>query len=108
MKTVSTAGGHAYVLASKLNLYMNHLASYPKVIYLPMVLFACGAYGYHSVKKSTEPNLSEITRTSGATTDDGEQVAENPFTDYQSFKKWVKSGVKSIITEIVACSDVKK
>ena len=39
----------------KLKISYRHLASYPKVFYLPLMLFACGVYGFHSVKGSALP-----------------------------------------------------
>ena len=55
VKAVSSAGGTAYSMYIKFKICYSHLASYPKVCYLPLLLFMCGIYGYHSVKKSSVP-----------------------------------------------------
>jgi hypothetical protein len=55
VKAVSTAGGTAYSMFIKFKICYSHLASYPKVCYLPLLFFACGFYGYHSVKHTSVP-----------------------------------------------------
>lgn len=92
---------------------ISHLASYPKVTYLPLFMFACGAYGFHSVKKSKVPpfkgNVEE--RKENVSEDEGEiseEVPENPRLDFQAFKKWVKDSIRNFAVDIVACKDVKK
>ncbi len=55
VKAVSSAGGQAYMMYTKFKICYAHLASYPKIFYLPLMLFACGVYGYHSVKTSSVP-----------------------------------------------------
>jgi hypothetical protein len=52
VKAVSNAGGLAYLNYVKFKIFYQHLSSYPKVIYAPLLFFACGVYGYHSVKKT--------------------------------------------------------
>ena len=39
----------------KVKICYRYLASDPKVFYLPLMLFACGVYGFHSVKGSAMP-----------------------------------------------------
>ena len=55
VKAVSNASGLAYVNYIKFKIWYQHLSSYPKVIYAPLLFFACGVYGYHSVKKTSHP-----------------------------------------------------
>jgi|LauGreDrversion4_2_1035121.scaffolds.fasta_scaffold217722_2 hypothetical protein len=55
VRAVSFAGGSAYSMYIKFKIFYQHMASYPKVCYLPLLFFACGIYGYHSVKHSTVP-----------------------------------------------------
>ena len=55
VRAVSSAGGSAYQMYIKFKICCQHLASYPKVFYLPLMLFFCGLYGFHSVKGSAIP-----------------------------------------------------
>ncbi len=96
VKAVSTAGGSAYSMYIKFKICYRHLASYPKVFYLPLLLFTCGIYGYHSVKGSSVPY------TPSAHSDQEEM----PFANLESFKKWFLSGITSLVGEIAASKPV--
>ena len=63
VKAVSSAGGSAYSMYVKFKICYKHLASYPKVFYLPLMLFACSVYGFYSIKGSALPYtpLSQLT-----------------------------------------------
>lgn len=95
---MSTAGGHALMMYTKFKIVYAHLASYPKIFYLPLMLFACGVYGYHSVKKSSVPYDPQSQASS----------VENPFADLQSFKKWLTAGMVSLVGEITGSKYVQK
>lgn len=42
-----------YLNIKKTQMLIRQVAGYPKVTYLPLVLFACGTYGYKSVKQTS-------------------------------------------------------
>ena len=76
------------------------MASYPKVCYLPLLFFACGFYGYHSVKQSSVPY------TPPAATDSTNE--EMPFDSSDAFKRWILSGITSLFGEIAGSKPVQK
>lgn len=98
VKVVSQAGGSTFLLFRRFKILLKHLASYPKIAYLPIMLFACGTYGFKSVEKSILP----------------EQVIQNnneeanPLSNFQSLKNWFLAGVNSLVQEVVGSKEVKK
>ena len=100
MKLFFIAGARGYLVFNKLKVYGQHLASYPKISYLPLLFFACGAYGFNSVETSQEPY----------TTIPLEEAAprRNPISDFKTFKQWLKASLTSLVIEVVASGDVKK
>lgn len=98
VKAVSNVGGAAYLSFVKFKIFYQHLASYPKVIYFPLLFMGCGVYGFHSVKKTSAPYTTpEITNS-----------VENPFENFESFQRWVKEGISSLIGEIVGSKHLQK
>ncbi len=91
-RVVSNASGSAYLFYLKFKIYLQHLASYPKIVYLPLMLFSCGIYGYHSVKTSSVPYNPSDHRSN---------TVENPFENLSSFKRWLISGVTGVAVDIV-------
>ena len=75
------------------------MASYPKVCYLPLLFFACGFYGYHSVKHTSVPYTPTVTDSANE---------EMPFANLDSFKKWLFSGITSLVGDIGSSKPVQK
>ncbi|CDW77440.1 UNKNOWN [Stylonychia lemnae] len=81
----------------KFNSVVRHIAGYPKIIYVPLVIASSAAYGYHSVKKTKSPHLTA-------------ELAQNesPLSNIDTFQRWVVTSAIENITDIVASKDVKK
>ena len=95
---VSNVGGSAYLSYVKFKIFFQHLASYPKFVYVPLMFFACGVYGFHSVKKTSVPySAPEVSN-----------AIENPIENFDSFNRWVTDGISSLISEIVGSKHVQK
>ena len=100
-------GQSSNVILRKFKILVQHVSSYPKVTLIPLLFFACGAYGFHSVKKTSIPPPIQNVASQYEECKESEEIT-NPLQDFQSFKKWVKAGVRSLAEEIVASKDVKK
>ena len=98
VRAVSNAGGSALSMYVKFKICYQHLASYPKVCYLPLLLFTCGLYGYHSVKHSSVPYTPPALTVSD----------DMPFANLDSFKRWFLSGITSLVGEVAASKAVQK
>lgn len=97
MQTVSVASGSAYRLIRNLKTFAQHVSGYPKILYVPFLLFTSAAYGFNSVKKTSVPYQESLS---------AQQSSE--VNDYQSLKKWIVTTTKEAVIDVVASKEVKK
>ena len=80
-----------------MQVYFKFVSGYPRMVFIPMLLLTCTAYGLHSVKRSTIPR--QIISPS---------VEETSLTDLASLKNWVIANSVSAVTDILAGPEVQK
>lgn len=93
---VSSASSSVCAVFNKFKIFVQHLSSYPRITYLPMLFFACGAYGFNSVESSAQPTQPLQT------------FEEKPISDMVSLKRWLLEGLVSEVIEVVGSNEVKK
>lgn len=79
-----------------LKTFAQHISGYPKIIYVPFLLFTSAAYGFNSVKSSRVP-YQELP-----------VDQQNEVKDYQSLKRWIVSTSTQAVTEVIATKEVKR
>ena len=78
-----------------MQVYFKFISGYPRMVYIPVLLLTCTAYGFHSVKRSTIPR--QIISPS---------AEETSLTDLASLKNWVIANSVSAVTDILAGPEV--
>ena len=77
--------------------YFKFVSGYPRMVYIPMLLLTCTAYGLHSVKRSTIPR--QVISPS---------LEDASLTDLASLKNWVITNSVSAISDVLAGPEVQK
>ncbi|TNV80922.1 hypothetical protein FGO68_gene17681 [Halteria grandinella] len=94
-------------LAQAFKSYGQRFSSYPRGMYIPLLMFTCGVYGAYSVQATNIPPQISL-----ANLEESKEAEEKfaPLKNFQAFKQWVKAGVRALAEEIVAqnTKEVKK
>jgi hypothetical protein len=77
----------------KFKIYQQQLAYYPKLLFVPFLLLACGYYGFRSLRMAPEPYIAP---------------PSEKYSDSESFIQWVVSCAKNITIECATSKEVQK
>lgn len=86
-------------IAQAIKSYGQRFSSYPRGMYIPLLMFTCGVYGAYSVQATNIPPQISL-----ANLEESKEAEEKfaPLKNFQAFKQWVKAGVRALAEEIVA------